>query len=325
MNPTWQNFIQQRTLKAPTTTGGITLSPLPPTAVLRIQGEDAQAFLQGQTTCDMRQVTATQSSLGALCNPQGRVIATFRVVRDEVGFLLLLAADLAEKVAERLKVYVLRSKVEIKTSDLAVFGVTLIDSDSLPGILEALPEPRGAAVRTHGIHWLRMPSPGKRLLALGEVETARAMWLRLVETLEASESQASCWQLMDIRAGLPTVTAATSEEFLPQMLNLDKLGAISFDKGCYTGQEVIARTHYRGQVKRRLYRARLASPHTPVPGAKLVAEDETVSQVVNAAAADPGQEILAVVRCDLAPRLTVRLADDGEATLDFLDLAYTSS
>lgn len=323
MNSSWQAFIQQRILKTPAVTGAAILSPLPPTAVLNISGEDAQAFLQGQTSCDMHRITPACSGLGAFCNPHGRVIATFQVLRDERGFRLLLAADLLEKVVQRLRLYVLRSKVEIAADDLALFGVTTAKSGMLQKILEKPSQTSGAVIQAHRLHWLRMPPPGERWLVLGNPEAAQAAWLRLVEALDAAESPATYWQLQDIRAGLPTVTAATSEEFLPQMLNLDRLGGISFNKGCYTGQEVIARTHYRGQVKRRLYRVRLSSPHTPAPGAKLVAEDETVGQVVNAAPTDSGQEILAVVRCDQVHSSAVWLAGYGDTPLQWLELAYT--
>lgn len=322
MNSSWQTFIQERPLEPPAASAEIVLSPLPSIGALRIQGKDAQTFLQGQTTCDMRQITPTCSSLGAFCNPQGRVIATFQLLRRESGFLALLAADLVEKVAQRLKLYILRSKVEVAADDLALFGITLADSKALQGILEHPLQARGAVIQAHQLSWLRMPPPGERWIVLGDPQAAQAMWLKLVETLGAAESPEAYWQLKNIQAGFPTVTAATSEEFLPQMLNLDRLGGISFDKGCYTGQEIIARTHYRGQVKRRLYRVQLSCPHIPAPGALLIAEGETVGQVVNAAPADCSQEILAVVRCDQAHSSAVRLAGYGDVPLHWFDLAY---
>lgn len=322
MNSSWQTFIQERTLETPKASAQIILSPLPFMGTLRIQGKDAQTFLQGQTTCDVRQITPICSSVGAFCNPQGRVIATFQLLCRESGFLMLLAADLVEKVAQRLKLYILRSKVEVAADDLALFGITLADSKALQGILKYPLQARGAVIQAHQLSWLRMPPPGERWIALGKPQAAQAMWLKLVETLGAAESLPAYWQLQDIRAGFPTVTSATSEQFLPQMLNLDRLGGIGFAKGCYTGQEIIARTHYRGQVKRRLYRVQFASPYTPAPGAPLIAEGETVGQVINAAPADCSQEILAVVRCDQAHRPAVRLAGYSDVPLQWFDLAY---
>ncbi|GAB6067114.1 folate-binding protein YgfZ [Methylothermus subterraneus] len=322
MDPNGQKFIEQRTLKTPKS-AGVTLCPLPPTAVLRIRGEDAPAFLQGQITCDVRQITPTCAGLGAICTPQGRVIATFWLLRDDLGFCMLLAADLAEKIAHRLRLYILRSKVTIAAEKPALFGVSAAAPDRLRRALGDLPQARGAVVHAHRLYWLRMLPPGERWLVLGEAEAAQALWLELAETLGAAESPATYWQLADIRAGLPRVTAATSEAFLPQMLNLDRLGGISFDKGCYTGQEIIARAHYLGQIKRRLYRVRLEGPHTPDPGAPLLVQGESVGQVVNAAPADSGQEMLAVVRCDQAHNPAIRLAGHSDAPLQWLDLTYT--
>ncbi|XSG84465.1 MAG: YgfZ/GcvT domain-containing protein [Methylohalobius sp. ZOD2] len=323
MNTAWQTFTQQRLSQASSATAEMVLSPLPPTAALAIRGGDAETFLQGQTTCDVRQITSEQSGLGAFCNPQGRVIATFRILRDETGFLLLLSADLAEKVAQRLRLYVLRSDVIIETADVALFGLTLASAAPLQERLQPLPRTVEGVTRVHQLHWIKMPGPGERFLILGTTEAARSLWFDLAENRKAAERPATDWQLQDIHAGLPTVTAATSEEFLPQMLNLDALGGIGFDKGCYTGQEVVARTHYRGQVKRRLYRARLAAHATPTAGMKLQAKDKTVGQVVNAAPTDSEQELLAVVHCDRAHRSEIHLADQEALVLRWLELPYT--
>ncbi len=321
MHLSWQAFIQARSLTSPPATAPILLSPPPPTEVLSICGEDALTFLQGQITCDVRQITPTRFGFGALCNPQGRAIATFQIGRDDIGFWLLLAADLAEKVMQRLKLYVLRSKVNIATAELALFGI-MIPSSIGRGILPE-PQPSGAVVQAHGLNWLKLPPPGDRWLVLGAPEAVQAVWLKLVDTLGAAECPPSDWQLADIRAGLPTVTAATSEAFLPQMLNLDRIGGVSFDKGCYVGQEVIARTHYLGQVKRRLYRVRLPRSQPVALGTRLIEAGESVGQVVNAAPDDGGQEFLAVVRCDRAHSPAIRLEGDSETPLQWLDLIYS--
>ena len=319
MSLNWQAFLQSRPLtNLPKINAEAILTPLPPTAVVRVKGEDAPTFLQGQVTCDVRQLKPYSFSPGAFCNPQGRVIANFWLARDELGFKLLLAADLAEKVILRLKAYVLRSKVEIAVEEAVLFGVTAADPKALQNVLPK-PPAYGEVIQAHGLFWLKMPSPTERFLVLGDLAAAQEMWTQL--TLEASECFADYWQLQEIRAGLPTVTAATSESFLPQMLNLDRIGGISFAKGCYTGQEIIARTHYRGQVKRRLYRFGLSHPKPLAPGTSLVVGEEPVGQVVNAAPCDLGQELLAVVRCDLS---TVELQAKGyHLPLRWLELDYT--
>ncbi len=319
----WQNFLNSRPLiKSPKINAKLILTPLPLTSVLSIKGQDALTFLQGQTTCDVRLLQPCSFSPGAFCNPQGRVIANFWMLRDERGFRLLIAADLVEKLAQRLRLYILRSKVALAIDELALFGVTVADSDSLKGVLPHLPQAHGAAVYAHRLFWLKMPPPGERWLVLGPSDAAQTMWLRLVDTQGAEEFPATYWQLQDIRAGLATVTAATSESFLPQMLNLDLIGGISFAKGCYTGQEIIARSHYRGQIKRRLYRLGLSHPDALTPGTFLLVGEEPAGQVVNAAPCELGQELLAVVRCELANAPELRAAGYGSFPVHWLELAY---
>lgn len=319
---TWQTFIDLQLRSSPTETALPALCPLPPTGVIRVAGGDALAFLQGQTTCDVRRISENESGLGAFCNPEGRVIANFRILRHHQDFLLLLSTDLLQPLLKRLNLYVLRADVRLSSEETALFGVIAGEEGTLEG-MEGLPDSPHRAVSLEGLTWIRMPPPGVRWLVLGPKDKAQAMWLRMAQSHPMSRQPASRWLLAEIHSGLPLVTQATSELFLPQMLNLDVLGAISFDKGCYTGQEIIARTHYRGQVKRRLYRGRVATSRTISPGEKLICQEETVGQVANAAPTAEGQELLAVVRCDRAAQTEIHLADNLEGSFQWLDLAYT--
>ncbi len=200
--------------------------------VLRAQGPDAVKFLQGQLSNDVTRLAAAGSMLAGLHNPQGRVVALLRLVSlaaDDI--LMVLPRELAPAVLARLSKYVLRAKVRI-TDASAQWRVT-----GVLGASQRVPEGAGVAVRIADDPprgWLVTPSE-------------RAAPLEGHARLDRE-----AWRALDIASGLPQVYAATSEEFVAQMLNLDTLGAIAFDKGCYTGQEVIARAHYRGRVKRRL-------------------------------------------------------------------------
>ncbi len=170
-----------------------------------------------------------------------------------------------------------------------------------------------------------MPFSEYRFLAIGSYEAAKACWSNLVDQCRFSQQPSSFWQLQDIRCGLPTITAETSEAFLPQMLNLDLLGGISFEKGCYTGQEVIARTHYRGTVKRRLYRAQIDTTETVNPGDILAQGEDTVGHIVNAAPVTKNiWECLAVVLCDRVQKIPTFLHKPEGPPLQWLELAYTS-
>ncbi|WP_317705370.1 folate-binding protein [Methylomarinovum caldicuralii] len=285
-------------------------------AVVEVGGRDAAVFLQGQVTCDVRRIDENRSGLGAVCTPQGRVLANFRILRRDAAFLLVLAADLAEEIAQHLRRYVLRADVTLTVTEWACLGVR----GELPRLPQTLPRAVDESAWIGRIAWIRMPDAQPRWLLLGQQADLEA-GLRLSEAREAPPAR---WRLYDIRSGLPWVTAATSGRFLPQMLNLDLLGGVSFDKGCYTGQEIVARAHYRGQVKRRLYRFFAAGAEPPPPGTALLAGEEGVGQVVNSAQAAKGAELLAVVRCDAVHDSALRLASMPQRPLQQHDLAYTA-
>lgn len=291
------------------------ITPVTDLAVVEVGGRDAAAFLQGQVTCDMRCIDEDRSGLGAVCNPQGRVLANFRILRRDAAFLLVLAADLVEEIVQHLRRYVLRADVTLTVTEWACLGVR----GELPRLPQTAPRAVDESAWIGRIAWIRVPDALPRWLLLGQ----RADLEAGLRPSEAREAPRARWRMHDIRSGLPWVSAATSGRFLPQMLNLDLLGGVSFDKGCYTGQEIIARAHYRGQVKRRLYRFFAAGAEPPPPGTALVAGEEGVGQVVNSARAAKGAELLAVVRCDAVHDSALRLASVPQCPLQRRDLAYT--
>jgi hypothetical protein len=244
---------------------GVDLSGAGGFGVLAFRGADAARFLQGQLSADTEKLAPGTSTLAGLHSPQGRVIALLALTRPSADELFAaLPRELLAPVAQRLGKFVFRAKVRIsdESDALRVLGVA--------GDVEAGPA---------AITW------GDRRLAL----LPRGM-----EQVDPSASPAA-WELADIAAGIPQVYQATSEAFVAQMLNLDLLGAIAFDKGCYTGQEVIARAHYRGRVKRRLQRWRHAGAESLKPGDTARARDGRALSVVRvAAAANGGQELLAI-------------------------------
>jgi folate-binding protein YgfZ len=236
------------------------LLPIESLGALRARGRDVVSFLQGQLSCDLTLLTAERSLLAGYHNPQGRVLALLRVLELAPGeVLLILPRELVGPLAQRLAGYILRSKVTLRDESSAWRIEALVG----PGARELPMEPGGvtrrgqtlaARVGEHPARWLIVapatPSSGQPDFNLSPCEVAtEELWRRLaVENAE------------------PQVYAATSGEFVAQMLNLDALGAIAFDKGCYTGQEVIARAHYRGRVKRRLQRFQTVGPATLQPG-----------------------------------------------------------
>ena len=280
---------------------GLSLIALSDLGVLRARGADVVAFLQGQLSCDVSRLTSEQTLFAGYHNPQGRVIALLRLLKladDDVA--LVLPRELAATVAQRLVKFVLRSKVKIADDSAAwqAYGLTGSPAAAADDALAALPAALHASARLEDSWVVRVADSPARYLWLASAGPLPAS-LAALPTLPAAH-----WQRLMIAAGEPQVYAATSEEFVAQMLNLDVLGALAFDKGCYTGQEVIARAHYRGRVKRRLQRFSVpAAP--PAPGSTLVLADGRTARVVAAVAlAADASELLAV---------TTLAGDAGEA------------
>jgi len=237
--------------------------------VLAFRGVDAAKFLQGQLSANIEKLVAGASTLAGLHNPQGRVVAVLAVARVSAEELLaVLPRELAADVAQRLRKFVLRSKVSIDEApdDYRVLGS------------ENASSPTGTASIAWGTRRLLLMPRGH----LGDAGVTDPVAV-------------AHWQMTDIVEGLPQVYAATSEAFVAQMLNLDLLGAIAFDKGCYTGQEVIARAHYRGRVKRRMQRWLNPGDVALKPADTARGPDGRALTVVRVAARPDGQqEILAV-------------------------------
>jgi folate-binding protein YgfZ len=276
--------------------------------MLSCTGDEARAFLHAQLTSDISGLEADRARYAGWCSAKGRLLATFLVVPFARGFLLQVSRDLAPAVAKRLSMFVLRAKVKVAdaSGEWTQFGLWG------PGAADRL-----AA--------LGMPVPAGDLAV---AQTADAVVVRIAQqrfVLMATavlrerlpgNSDDDAWALEEIRAGRPLVVQATQDLFVPQMVNLERLGAVDFKKGCYPGQEIVARTQYRGVLKRRMVRARIAA--AAAPGNDLYAADlpgQASGTVVNAAPApDGGTELLAVVQISsLQSASPIRLgAADGQ-------------
>lgn len=258
--------------------------------VLRFAGADASDFVQGQSTCDVAALTPERWTWGAYCSPKGRVLGTFMLWREGADLCMLLPASIAAGIARRLRLYVLRSKVSITEEDQrTLLGFASGGRTPWPAVLPSPPEP--GSVRCAGPMTL-LGLPGGRSLALAPHDQSAA--------LAAQACPATAWAVLSIQHGEPWVTAPTQEAFVPQMLSLERLGGVSFTKGCYPGQEIVARTQHLGQVKRRLCRLVLAGSQTPAAGTPVYTQDasEAAGIVLAAAPGDGEVEVLAVVQID---------------------------
>lgn len=269
-------------------------SALEDLGAVRITGPDAVAFLQGQVSNDVTRLGPEHALLAGYHNPQGRTLALLRLVAlGEGDVLALLPNELAAPVSARLAKYVLRAKVRVTDASAAWQIFALANGSDLPQgeptdvAPEALSPPQvGAVRRLDGRRFLTIDTRPLRRLEIAAREGASA---------PADPAAREHWRLLDVRAALPQVYRATSELFVAQMLNLDALEAIDFDKGCYTGQEVIARAHYRGRVKRRAQRFRSREALKLAPADTGVLPDGRAFTVVDAAALPDGRcEFLAV-------------------------------
>ncbi len=344
MNPQWQTFLEQhgaRIVSATVTDFGDTagelrsvensrvLCDLSHFALIDIHGEDATSFMQGQFCNDVRDVTESHSQLNGHCTPKGRLLASFRLFKHEGHYYLRLPAALRDTLSKRLRMYVLRAKLSIADApeSWVGFGFAGPDADqALHAALGAVPAQINAVIAAKGAIMLRIPGPQPRFEIYGENTALQSLWSTLASN--ARGVGAGIWSLLDIRSGLATILPQTAEAFVPQMVNLQQVGGVSFTKGCYPGQEVVARMQYLGKLKRRMYRAHIATDSAPQPGESLyTAHPETgqdAGMIVDAQVAPQGgYEVLAVVQCTDVELGDVRLDGPQGAVLKFLDLPYT--
>jgi hypothetical protein len=225
--------------------------------ILRFSGADARSFLQGQISNDAQRLTENIPVFAAYSSPQGRVLALIYLLPHSSGIAAILPREILQPTLERMRKYILRAKVRIEDAgdSLAVAGRFGAAPGSTPHYVERDGVGLAPVGRDQNRCWIIGPS-AKIEGAPGEVGAPGELGAPDAGSAAGFEQ---AWRLADIRAGLPQVYAATSETFVAQMLNLDLLDGISFSKGCYTGQEIIARTQHLGRIKRRLYRLQLPS------------------------------------------------------------------
>ena len=297
--------------------------------MIAISGPDAKKFLQGQVTCNLDDISEQRSLLGALCSYQGKTICNFRIIEANDTCYMVLHSSLTATVMSYLKKYIAFSKAEMSdvSAHFAHIGCwgnalenTIASQLDIPNMQgnDTCQSILGVAVR--------MTDVAPRHSFLCTVEQAETLWGLLSADSCAAHSQR--WKLLDIRAGIPEISSVTTEQFIPQMLNLDLIEAVSFKKGCYTGQEIIARSHYLGKQKRRLFRFQAPQQATLAAGTNLFCEGKTqaAGTVVDIAANSDGNwEILAVLKAQEKVQnqeITVLSSLQNAEKLSLLSLPY---
>ena len=289
--------------------------------VLAVRGVDAAKYLQGQLTCNLNYLSDTRASLGARCTQKGRMQSSFRILLQGDGVLMAMASELLEPQLADLKKYAVFSKSKLTDESAAWvrFGLEQGDAALLSLGLE-LPGDTDSVVRNDPLIAVRV-SPDRAELWV-PADQADAVKSKLSALL--AEGDLNQWLLGQVRAGIGQVMAGTRELFIPQMLNLQAVGGVSFKKGCYTGQEIVARMQYLGKLKRRLYRLSLASDQLPEPGTPLFSATHasSIGEVVIAAHTAHNIELLAVLQAEAAQSGDVHLGTLEGPALQLLDLPY---
>lgn len=254
--------------------------------LIKASGEDAQNFLHGQFTNDLHLVTADNSQLSSYCNPKGRILSIFRIFMQNDDYFLLMRRDVIEPVLKKLIMFKLMAKVELTDASdkLVLFGLAGPETDSI--LKEnniSAPAEVGHAIHKNETTIIRTPSKSSRLLFISKPESAISLWKSLSE--KTIQTNSNIWSLHDIQSGIAQVTAETSEAFIPQMVNLELIGGVNFQKGCYPGQEIVARTHYLGKPNRRMYRISVDTSASPLPGTNIFSAkdgEQPVGKIVSA-------------------------------------------
>lgn len=267
---------------------------LPGLGAIRVAGEERASFLQNMLSNDIHAVNDTTAQLTTQCTPKGRIQALFTVVEQDDAYLLIMPADNLPQTLARLKLFVLRSQVTVEDASdewtcLGLMGRQA--GEALAGAFgfSALPEKDWQLRRVQEILLMRYPGPMPRYLAIASPDQRSALVQRLAQA-SLPECPADTWTEHDIEAGLPSVHQATREMFVPQWINLDLIGGLNFKKGCYPGQEVVARLHYLGKPNRRMLAGHANLPEIPAPG----------TPIRDAAGTEIGQIVIATTSSDLA-------------------------
>lgn len=290
--------------------------------ILAVRGPDANKFLQGQVTCNLNYLNDSHSSLGARCTPKGRMQSSFRILSVSDGYLLAMASELLDAQLTDLKKYAVFSKSKLSDESQDWLRIGLSGGDNaLRSLGLELAETADSVARRDELLALRLNDGRVELW----IPTSQAAAVQTQVASQLPQAPLNDWLLAQVRAGIGQVVGSTRELFIPQMINLQAVGGVSFKKGCYTGQEIVARMQYLGKLKRRLYRLELHDSQVPEPATALFSPTHasSVGEVVLAARSPAGVELLAVLQDEAALNGVIHLGSAAGSPLSVLDLPYT--
>jgi len=292
-----------------------------------VAGGDAADVIQGQFTNDVNKVDEEHSQVSAFCNNKGRMLANFRLFQSQQNYFLSIRNDLVESSIEHLQKYILRAQVAIQdvSEQLIHIGISGNNAEKfLSQSIDKLNTTVDSVSQNDDYVAIRVAAEIPRYEIFCSLEHAKALWESLSD--KTSVTNSAYWEYLNIRSGLPFIDSNTREEFVPQMANMELINGVSFEKGCYTGQEIVARTHYLGKQKRRTYRIKIMSDIAPKAGDQLATDTSTENQytgtLVNVyQTANNEYEALAVIQIKAAESEKLKLKD-ADAEITVLELPY---
>ncbi|MHB1187709.1 CAF17-like 4Fe-4S cluster assembly/insertion protein YgfZ [Thiobacillus sp.] len=303
---------------------GTIVADLSQLGVIAFRGDEAATFLQGQLTNDVRSLHADGAQWNGYCSPKGRLLGNFLMWRQGEDYCLQLSGDILPGVLKRLSMFILRAKVQGRDASDESVRLVVAGNAAQAAVLAAMGAVPEATMRsaTSEAGWVIRVGDDKFVLSIVP-ERAATVWQVLRQT--ATPVGAPVWDWLRLNAGIPMIVTATQEQFVPQMVNLEVIGGVSFQKGCYPGQEIVARSQYLGKLKRRMFLAHVDAE--AAPGDSLYSADiegQATGTVVNAAPSPTGGfDVLAVAQVESANTQVLHLKAAGGAALSLKPLPYT--
>ena len=309
---TWEGYYS-RSFSKPIVNLMIACIPLTFLGFLRVSGPQARTLLQGQLTCQMDDLTPDVSRLGAQCNPQGRIISFFRLFFWMDAFYLQMPLNLIPIAEAALKKYAVFYKVEITdvSADMQSLALTGFKAEALLASL-GLPAPTitNAVMTTDSLSITKLPCDEPLYEILGETTSIQNFQNKL--SAQTQLQNESAWHLLQMRTGIPMIYAETSQQFLPHELNLPLIEAVSFNKGCYTGQEIIARMHYRGIAKKSVGLGKATASTPPTRGADIYTLGNAIGTLVDYTEIEPQHYVVSILLDQREPITTPIYLDQME-------------
>ncbi len=308
---------------------GDILTDLSHTGLIAIRGDDAESYLQGQFTNDVRKVTDEHAQINGYCSPKGRLLCNFLIFKRHDSYFLRLPKELIESTIKRLKMFVLMSKVTIEDASEGQIHVGYSGPNAekeLSDLLEKVPQQDFDTVQSDELTLIRLPGINPRFEILGPLDDMKKLWDAL--NVRGAPVGSEVWSWLTIQNGLPIITEENVDAFVPQMVNMHVIDGVSFKKGCYTGQEIVARMQYLGKLKRRMFLAHVQTESRPAAGTALFAASSKSGQgsgrIVNVSASpEGGFDVLAVIEINTAESGDIHLGDASGPELILKELPYS--